>query len=78
MSKTSRNSRLNDDTTRIVASIHGVSEDHVRRVRRGDRNNEEILATAIEYQQGKSALIEHLTKLIPITPNPRKHGRKKN
>jgi hypothetical protein len=75
MEKPTTYRRLKDDTTRVVADIHGVSDRYVRMVRAGDREDEEILSTSIEYQQGKSRLIQHLKKLVSVTANPQKYGR---
>lgn len=66
MAKTKKTGRQLDDTTTIVADIHGVSPVYVRKVRAGDRDSEEIISTCISYQQGKSKLIQHLKKLVNI------------
>jgi len=66
MGKSNSNSKLRDDTVRIVAQIHGVSTSYVHRVRIGERENDEIMETLIEYQIGKNNLIKHLEKLVPI------------
>jgi len=78
MSKTIERVRRRDHITRIVADIHGVSTDYVRRIRNGERNNEEIMATLVDYQIASEKLIKHLEKLVPIKPNPEKYARKKN
>lgn len=78
MRKTSRNRRLRDDTARIVARIHGVSTSYVQKVRAGERENEEIMATLVDYAVGKNQLIKHLEELVPIKSIPAKHGCKKN
>lgn len=64
-----------DDTARIVAQIHGVSQSYVEKVRRGERENEEVLATLIDYQVGKNALIKHLESLIQVSPKTKKYAR---
>lgn len=61
-----------DETTRICAHIHGVSERYVRMVRQGTRTNEHILATVLDYKRGKSMLIKHLETLVPLTPKTKK------
>jgi hypothetical protein len=76
--KTTRKVRLRDDTARVVAEIHGVSTSYVQKIRNGERENEEITATLVEYEQGKSALIKHLESLISVTPNPKRYARSKN
>lgn len=64
--------RRRDDTAAIVAKMFGVTEDYVRKVRNGDREDEEILATIIEFEQGKNNLIKAIEKMIPIgTKSPR-------
>jgi hypothetical protein len=78
MEKPTTYRRLNDDTTRVVADITGYTERYVRAVRMGQYDNEDILTTSIEYQQGKSALIQYLKKLVPVTSNPKKYARKKD
>lgn len=78
MGKTVRKSKLRDDTARIVAKIHGVSTSYVQKVRAGERENEEIMATLVDYAVGKNKLIKHLEELVPIKSNPVRHGRKKN
>ncbi len=78
MRKTISKKRLRDDTARIVAEIHGVSPDYVRKVGKGERENEEIMASLIDYRQEKSKLIKHIESLIPVTSNPAKYARKKN
>jgi hypothetical protein len=66
MVKTIDKERKKDHTTRIVADITGYSVDMVNRVRSGERNNEEIMATVVDYQLGHSKLIRHLQELIPL------------
>lgn len=78
MRKTNGNRRLRDDTARIVAQIHGVSTSYVQKVRAGERENEEIMATLVDYAVGKNKLIKQLEELVPIKTNPAKHARKKN
>jgi hypothetical protein len=78
MGKTTIKVKKRDDTARIVAQIHGVSARYVDMVRKGERENEAILATLVDYQTGKTKLIKHLIDLVPITPNPEKYAREKN
>jgi hypothetical protein len=66
MGKTIAKKKKRDHTTRIVADITGYSVDMVNRVREGNRNNEEIMATVVDYQIGHSNLIRHLQELIPL------------
>lgn len=78
MGKTARKARKRDDVAQVVAGIAKVSTRYVNQVRAGDREDEEILALAVEYQLGKSLLIKSLEKLVEITPNPEKYARGKN
>jgi hypothetical protein len=78
MGKTTRKVKLRDDTVRIIAEIHGVSPRYVNMVRNGERENDNIMATLIDYQIGKNKLIKHLEELIPTISNPSKYARKKN
>lgn len=79
MGKTVRKDKQRDDTARIVAQIHGVSTSYVQKVRSGERENEDIMATLVDYAVGKNKLIRDLRSLIPLKKsNPQKHGRKKN
>jgi hypothetical protein len=75
MGKTTKKAKNRDEVAAIVAEIHGVSPRYVNMVRNGERENEEILASLVEYKQSKSKLIQHLRKLVPIKPNPKKYAR---
>lgn len=66
MAKTTGKGKKKDHTTQIVADMTGYSYEYVRLVRNGERHNEEILATLIDYQQGHSKLVQHLKNLIPL------------
>jgi len=70
-----RSGKQRDDSASVVAEIHHVTADYVRKVGAGERENEDIMATLVDYQVGKNALIEHLKTLVPIKPNPAKYGR---
>jgi len=78
MENPKHNRQLRDDTARIVAELHGVSQRYVAMVRSGERDNDDIMESLIEYQQGKNKLIKHLEKLVPITSKSKKHASKKN
>lgn len=77
MQKLKNKSPKRDDTAGIIARIHGVSARYVRMVRAGDRNNEEILASLVDFEVGKKVLIKSIEKVVP-TPVKPKHARKKN
>lgn len=78
MGKTSTRVKRGDDIARIVADIHGVSVSYVQKIRAGERENDDIMETLVEYTQGKKALIrklyeknkliKHIESLIPIEP----------
>jgi hypothetical protein len=78
MSKAAKKAKLRDDTARIVAEIHGVSTRYVTMIRNGERENEEIMATLVDYSLGKNKLIKHLENLVQVTSNPGKYAREKN
>lgn len=78
MRKPKRTARLRDDTTRIVADIHECSISKVKKVRSGDREDDSILETCIEYQQGKSALIQHLKELVQLNKSTSRYARETN
>lgn len=75
MGKTRVKRRKRDELARVVAELHGVSPRYVNMVRNGDRQDEEIMASLVDYKQNKNKLIQHLRKLVPITPNPKKYAR---
>ena len=75
MDKTITRGKKRDEVARIVADIHGVSPRYVRMVRNGERKNDEIMATLVDFRQEQSKLIQHLRKLVPIKPNPKKYAR---
>lgn len=75
MGKTTIKDKSRDNTAAIIAEIHGVSSDYVRKVRNGVREDEEILATLVDYHQMHSKLIKHLKELVPVKSNPDKYGR---
>jgi hypothetical protein len=65
-SKTSTKRKKRDELARIVADIHGVSPSYVAKIRRGERENEEIMCTIMDLIEGKNKLIEEVKRLIPI------------
>lgn len=78
MAQTRKDKPQRDDTAQIVARIHKVTPRYVQMVRTGKRENEEILATLVDYQTGKNQLIRTLEEMVQITPNPEKYAREKN
>lgn len=76
MAKTIGKRKKPDHTAQIVADITGYSIDMVRRVRNGERHNEEILATLVDYEIGQNKLVKHLKQLIPLDAKKDRKGRK--
>jgi hypothetical protein len=68
MGKPNRRGKRRSDTATIVAELKGVTPRYVRMIRNGERENEEILATLIDLEQGQSKLIKELTRIVPIKP----------
>jgi Ulp1 family protease len=62
----SKGSKMERDIAAQVADIHGVTPDHVRKVRRGDRVNQSILNTYMELLEGKNKLIQAVKELVPF------------
>ena len=58
--------RKHDDTAEIIADIWGVKSDYIRKIRNGDRDNDEILCSITDYLEGKSKLIEEIKARIPV------------
>jgi excinuclease UvrABC helicase subunit UvrB len=58
------------DVATLVAEIHGVTADHVRKVIRGDRENEQILTTYMEILEGDSLLLIAVKKAVPFDSSP--------
>ncbi|MFL5728046.1 MAG: hypothetical protein ACJ75J_01050 [Cytophagaceae bacterium] len=65
-SKTSTMRKKRDNLAKVVAEIHGVSPSYVAKIRRGERENEEIMATIMDYLEGESILLMKLKQLVPL------------
>lgn len=78
MAKNTIKVKKRDDTARIVAQMHGVSVSYVQKVRNGERENEDIMASLVDFSVAKNKLIKHLESLVPIKTNPKKYARKTN
>jgi hypothetical protein len=78
MGQSKKKARERDDVAKVVAKIHRVEPRYVNMVREGDRNNEEILATVVDYEVGKNKLIRALEQMVQIKSNPGKYAREKN
>lgn len=54
------------DVAALVADIHGVTADHVRKVVRGDRENEQILATWMRIIENDNMLLRAAKDTVPF------------
>jgi hypothetical protein len=54
------------DLASRVAEIHGVTADHVRKVIRGDRDNESILATYMHMIESDNLLLQTVKNMLPF------------
>lgn len=54
------------DLASRVAEIHGVTADHVRKVMRGDRENESILATYMHMIESDNLLLQTVKNMLPF------------
>ena len=57
------------DVAGLVAEIHGVTADHVRKVVRGDRENEQILATYMHIIENDNMLLRAAKEVVPFKSN---------
>jgi hypothetical protein len=56
------------DVATLVADIHGVTADHVRKVIRGDRENDQILSTYMHIIENDNLLLQATKNLVPFNP----------
>ena len=54
------------DVAKLVAGIHGVTADHVRKVIRGDRENVQILATYMQIIEKDNLLLQAAKSRVPF------------
>ena len=66
MEKNTQHSIKRRDVAAIVAKIHGVSDNYVRKVMRGDRENEAIFSSVMEIIEQDNLLIEAVRKAVPL------------
>ncbi|NOS92486.1 MAG: hypothetical protein HOP30_11225 [Cyclobacteriaceae bacterium] len=78
MAKTIAVAKKKDSVAQKVADITGYSYEYVRLVRNGQRNNEEIMATLVDYELGESKLVKHLEQLIPLDAKRKRYASKKD
>jgi hypothetical protein len=64
------------DLASMVAKIHGVTPDYVRKVIRTDRHNDDILDTVWAILDGENQLLEAVKKAVPFNPRNsiKRHG----
>ena len=55
------------DVATLVAGIHGVTADHVRKVIRGDRENNQILATYMQIIENDNLLLQAVKNIVPLS-----------
>lgn len=75
MENTTRQIQRRDDSVRVAAEIVGVSESLVRKAQSGERNNDEVLDTLIEYKKAKEKVIEKLKERQDLYREAAKSGR---
>lgn len=66
MEKTLPNIVKRRDVAALVARIHGVSDNYVRKVLRGERENEAIFSTYMEIIEQDNLLIQAVRKAVPL------------
>ena len=59
------------DLAAMVAQIHGVTPDYVRKVIRTERQNDAILETVWAILDGENQLLESVKKAVPFEPRIR-------
>jgi len=55
-----------DDLATITARICGVSDNYVRKVIRGDRNNDRVFDTYMYLRDGKNNLVKAVEKAVKL------------
>jgi len=54
------------DVATMVAAIHGVTADYVRKVIRGERDNDQILATYMRIIENDNLLLQAVKNTLPF------------
>lgn len=76
--KPNKSVRKRDWVTEKAAEVTGFSEDYVRKVRSGERNNDTVMIAVMELIEGNKKLVEEVKKVVPFNKkaksNPRKYG----
>jgi hypothetical protein len=58
--------RRRTQTASVVAEIEGVTTDYVRKVSKGERNDDDVMDTLLGYQQRHKKLVNYLKTLRQI------------
>lgn len=58
-----------DDTARIAAGICGVSDNLVRKIVRGERDNEVVFTVVMELREKEQEAIEHAKNVYEVLTN---------
>lgn len=58
-----------NDTARIAAGICGVSDNLVRKVQRGERDNEVVFTVVMELREKEAEAVEHAKKVYEELSN---------
>jgi hypothetical protein len=66
MEKTLSNSIKRRDAATLTARIHGVSDNYVRKVLRGERENEEIFSTYMTIIEQDNLLLQAVRRAVPL------------
>ena len=66
MEKTAPAKQKRRDVATLVATKHNVSDNYVRKVIRGERENDEILASYMEIIEQDNLLLEAVYKAVPL------------
>lgn len=60
------NKPVRNDLATITARITGFSADYVRKVIKGERNNERIFECYMNLKEGKSNLIKEIERIVKL------------
>lgn len=66
MALTQGDKPVRDDLATITAGICGVCADYVRKVIRGDRNNDRVFDTYMYLRDGKNNLVKAVEKAVKL------------
>lgn len=75
MANTTNVTPSRDENARVVADIVGKSKSLVQKVKRGDRDNDEVMAALIDYTKEKEKLIQRIKDIQEVYRVAAKTGR---